>query len=147
MKKEKQKQDEFRTADELERNLFNNLTIAINDSYEKEKIHANSIRIWGYVQTIVASVITFLISIIGYYYHNTKFGLLANTFQENVNNTMKSELGFLRDDLKIYMEEQEERILKKLEERNKQQQQNQESWGSYLKRHTVNVYRYFWPKT
>ncbi|XP_055381644.1 uncharacterized protein LOC129612163 [Condylostylus longicornis] len=152
LKSETKKQIEFNTADEMERQLFNNLTTAINDSYEKEKVHSNFIKILGLMGTLTASVVTLIASAIGHFYHNTKFGLVAKDFKENVTKTIKDENISLKDSIRLEIQTasfKQEKILKeilnsKLNTIN--ETKKSESWTEFFSKYIYSVYYYFIPK-
>lgn len=126
-------------VDDKERLCFINLTSAINSSYEAEKLHSNSLKVWGLVGTCTATLFTFIISLIGYYFHNNRLGAISKEFHEVV----KVEIAALKIDLVKQFEEERmrerERVTKAvvLKENNRMPK---ESWGSWFNRHGKSWY-------
>lgn len=141
LQKEQQAQTEYDSADASERNLFNQLTAAINDSYEKEKIHSNTLRLWGLIGTVITSAVTLILTSIGHYYHTRQLGLVGSKFagNEGLSNELKNVQKELQDFKKILLQNQLQPNIKPI-------MQQTESWGAYISRHSVNVYRWFVPK-
>lgn len=129
-------------VDDKERLCFINLTSAINSSYEAEKLHSNSLKVWGLVGTCTATVFTFIISLIGYYFHNNRLGAISKEF----NDAVKIELNTLKEDLvKLFEEERrQERERMKLDVVLLKEKTGspKESWGSWFSRHGGSWYRW-----
>lgn len=131
-------------VDDKERLSFINLTSAINSSYEAEKLHSNSLKVWGLVGTCTATVFTFIISLIGYYFHNNRLGAMSKEFNEAV----KIELTQLKADIlkELELEREKERRQMRFEreqlmlkEKPKIKVQG-ESWGNWFYRHGKSWY-------
>lgn len=126
-------------VDDKERLSFINLTSAINSSYEAEKLHSNSLKVWGLMGTCTATVFTFIISLIGYYFHNNRLGAMSTEFHEAV----KAELITLKEDLLKQFEQERmyerERITQALVKQEKVKSPK-ESWGSWINRHGKSWY-------
>lgn len=122
-------------VDDKERLCFISLTSAINSSYEAEKLHSNSLKVWGLMGTCTATVFTFIISLIGYYFHNNRLGAMSKEFHE----TVKIELSALKVDLVKQFEEERnrerERIAQEVVVMKQSTNHLKESWGSWLSRH------------
>lgn len=125
-------------VDDKERLCFINLTSAINSSYEAEKLHSNSLKVWGLMGTCTATLFTFIISLIGYYFHNNRLGAISKEFHEAV----KLELTVLKVELAETIEQERRREREKVSQAVvlKENIKPRESWGSWVHRHGKSWY-------
>ncbi|XP_061394552.1 mitochondrial potassium channel-like [Musca vetustissima] len=128
---EKHYSDLYKLADKKEQLLFTEFSAAINASYEKEKLHTNFIKIMSIVGTVASSFIALIFSIFMHTYHQKMF-FSQRTLDENAVNTVKA-LEEKVSDLLIEWNHQ-----KTLMESSRKEEQ--ESWSSYLYRHTRWMY-------
>lgn len=144
LKDEERLQSEYDEADDEERKLFTHLTAAINDSYEKEKVHANTLRLWGLIGTLITSVFTLVLSTIGHYYHTTQLGLVGSKFKDT--ESIHREIRSLRDILLAMQAHSESEVKTKQKGPVANPQASGESWGAYFSRKISGIFRYFYPK-
>ncbi|XP_058454580.1 uncharacterized protein LOC131432364 [Malaya genurostris] len=152
--REKEKNQIFQIVDQEERDLFAHLTSAVKTSHEKERTQANNVKYWSIIGSCVGALLGIIATSINYYYRNTQFEAIKKTTGEGVSRLVLldkklSGLGDSLDYIKEYVslrkiEEDRER-LKALKASEERKQSSKEGWGSYLKRHTVRVYRFFIP--
>ncbi|XP_055541596.1 mitochondrial potassium channel-like [Wyeomyia smithii] len=150
--REKEKNQIFQIVDQEERELFTHLTSAVKTSHEKERTQANNVKYWSIIGSCVGALLGIIATSINYYYRNTQFEAIKQTTGESVSRLAQvqnelSDFGSSLEYIRQYvqtrqLEDDRERRLKAVREPTLK-----EGWGSYFKRHTVRVYRYFIPNT
>lgn len=141
---EKEKNQIFQIVDQEERELFAHLTSAVKTSHEKERTQANNVKYWSIIGSCVGALLGIIATSINYYYRNTQYDTIKKTTKDTVNklDSVDNKLIQLGATLGILKEQIDSmKSLKSTEE----QKKDSESWGSYFKRHTVGIYRYFFP--
>nr|XP_036219532.1 uncharacterized protein LOC106623454 isoform X1 [Bactrocera oleae] len=133
-------QKELAAVDGHEQYLFNAFSVAINDSYEKEKIYTNMIKILGIVGTLLGSFITFVLSVVGFLYNQRKFYTLRKDVQSALTDQVLHKLDKVIEDIKDFQQTVNVKQSMVLTEK------PVESWGSYLNRNTRWIYGWALPK-
>ncbi|XP_075166636.1 uncharacterized protein LOC142238797 isoform X2 [Haematobia irritans] len=132
---EKYFSDQYKEADKKEQILFTEFSTAINDSYEKEKLHTNFIKVISIIGTVASSFIALVYSIFMHSQHQ-KILYAQRSLDDNVVNSIKS------------LENKVSELLTEWKNNNvsmsvKDQRRNVvESWGSFFHRHTRWLYRW-----
>lgn len=133
-------QKELTAVDEHEQYLFNAFSVAINDSYEKEKIYTNMIKVLGIVGTLLGSFITFVLSVVGLLYNQKKFYTLRKDVESAFTDQVLLKLDKVIEDMEDFKEtvnaKQSQVVMEK----------PVESWSSYLNRHTRWTYSWALPR-
>lgn len=111
-------------ADTEERDLFTHLTATVKYSHDKERTQANNVKYWSIIGSLCGALLGIMATTLSFYSRNSQFETTKNSLNET-SNLIRS-------------------LIVKIGDSDKKQE-NSESWGSYLKRHTVNVYRYVIP--
>lgn len=149
--REKEKNQIFQIVDQEERELFSHLTAAVKTSHEKERTQANNVKYWSIIGSCAGALLGIIATSINYYYRNTQFEAIKKTTIDGVGRIMvvDEKLSGVRDSIEYIVkyvalskQEAQERERLRLEE---QKKKSIEGWGSYLKRNTLRVYRYFIP--
>lgn len=152
--REKEKNQIFQIVDQEERDLFSHLTAAVKTSHEKERTQANNVKYWSIIGSCAGALLGIIATSINYYYRNTQFEAIKKTTNEGVSRlTLVDEklsgLGTSLDYIVKYValrkQEDEKERLQAIKATQDQKQPATEGWGSYLKRNTVRVYRFFVP--
>ncbi|XP_017470231.1 PREDICTED: uncharacterized protein LOC108361952 isoform X1 [Rhagoletis zephyria] len=133
-------QRELAVVDEQEQYLFNAFSVAINDSYEKEKIHSNMIKVFGILGTLLGSFITFVLSVVGLLYNQKKLYTLRKDVESSITEQVIQKLDKVAKDLK---EHHQRTYLKEIQHLS---EKPAESWASYVNRHTRWIYSWAIPK-
>lgn len=154
--REKEKHQIFQIVDQEERELFSHLTSSVKTSHEKERTQANNVKYWSIIGSCVGALLGIIATSINYYYRNTQFETIKATTRDGIDRLMQvdgklSQLGDSLDYIKEYIAtrklEDEKRRFLAAKVAEQQGQRSREGWGSYLKRNTVRVYRFFMPNT
>lgn len=148
--REKEKNQIFQIVDQEERELFSHLTAAVKTSHEKERTQANNVKYWSIIGSCAGALLGIIATSINYYYRNTQFETIKKTTSDGVGRLMvvDEKLNGLWDSTKYIVEyvalrkKEDERERLRVEE---QKKKSIEGWGSYVKRNTLRVYRYFIP--
>lgn len=152
--REKEKNQIFQIVDQEERDLFSHLTAAVKTSHEKERTQANNVKYWSIIGSCAGALLGIIATSINYYYRNTQFEAIKKTTGEGISRlTLVDEklkkLGGSLDYIVEYVanrkREDERERLRALEAIDDRKAKAPEGWGSYLKRNTVRVYRFFIP--
>ncbi|XP_058824355.1 mitochondrial potassium channel-like [Topomyia yanbarensis] len=154
--REKEKNQIFQIVDQEERELFSHLTSAVKTSHEKERTQANNVKYWSIIGSCVGALLGIIATSINYYYRNTQFETIKKTGRESVSmlegvdkklSTLGENLDYIKEYVSARKLEDEKIRFAALKANEKQQKKSTagEGWGSYLKRHTVRVYRFFIP--
>ncbi|KAL9923904.1 mitochondrial potassium channel-like [Glossina fuscipes fuscipes] len=123
--KEKNLLESITKVDNEEQHLLNyELTAAINESYEKEKMHAHFIKVLGLLGVILSSILTFLAAFASHIYQQRRFYALREEMESSLVNKLTEPMKTVKE------------MIENLNGANKEK----ESWGSYLKRHTRWTY-------
>ncbi|XP_053696678.1 mitochondrial potassium channel-like [Sabethes cyaneus] len=156
--REKEKNQIFQIVDQEERELFSHLTSAVKTSHEKERTQANNVKYWSIIGSCVGALLGIIATSINYYYRNTQFESIKRTAGESVSRLAQvqdeltgfgSSLEYIRQYVELRKLEDDKERLKaaRMLAEGQHHQRTSEGWGSYLKRNTVRVYRYFIPNT
>lgn len=152
--REKEKNQIFQIVDQEERDLFSHLTAAVKTSHEKERTQANNVKYWSIIGSCVGALLGIIATSINYYYRNTQFDTIKKTTLDGMGrvvvvddkiNSLRSMLGYIVEYVAIKKQEEENERLRAIKMAEEQKRRAGEGWGSYLKRNTVRVYRYFIP--
>lgn len=127
---EKNLSDLYRQIDKKEQSLFAEFSIAINASYEKEKLHTNFIKVISILGTVASSFIALIFSIFMHTYQQRMF-FNQRSLDDSVIKSVKQ----LEDKVSDLLDE----LHNKEELRNKQIE-SKESWASFLHRYTRWTY-------
>lgn len=127
---EKNLSDLYRQIDKKEQSLFAEFSIAINASYEKEKLHTNFIKVISILGTVASSFIALIFSIFMHTYQQRMF-FNQRSLDDSVIKSVKQ----LEDKVSDLLEE----LHNKEQLRNKQIE-SKESWASFLHRYTRWTY-------
>uniref|UniRef100_A0A1B0AEL1 Uncharacterized protein n=1 Tax=Glossina pallidipes TaxID=7398 RepID=A0A1B0AEL1_GLOPL len=123
--KEKNLLESITKVDEEEQHLLNyELTAAINESYEKEKMHAHFIKVLGLLGVILSSFLTFLAAFASHIYQQRRFYALREEMESSLVDKLTEPMKTVKEMIENLNGAKEEK----------------ESWGSYLKRHTRWTY-------
>uniref|UniRef100_A0A2M4BUK1 Uncharacterized protein n=1 Tax=Anopheles marajoara TaxID=58244 RepID=A0A2M4BUK1_9DIPT len=144
LSREKEKNQIFQIIDQEERELFSHLTASVKTSHEKERMQANNVKYWSIIASGVGALLGIIATSINYYFRNTQFETIRKAGEENQRMLleMKRQLGSLETTLGTV---QRQLVARRVAER-PQLARVQESWGSYLRRHTSRFFRFFVPK-
>ncbi|XP_055609083.1 uncharacterized protein LOC129756285 [Uranotaenia lowii] len=158
MAREKEKSQIFQIVDQEERDLFAHLTSAVKTSHEKERTQANNVKYWSIIGSCVGALLGIIATSINYYYRNTQFETIRRLAGDSVDKLgdvdgkllgLIKSVDFVKESIeRARFEEQQRRQREEKERRHYgQASSSAEGWGSYLKRKTVGIYRYFIPNT
>lgn len=154
--REKEKNQIFQIVDQEERELFSHLTAAVKTSHEKERTQANNVKYWSIIGSCVGALLGIIATSINYYYRNTQFETIKKTTSDGVGrlmvvdekvNNLRDLLSYIVEYVTLKRQEEERERLRAIREAEEQKRRATEGWGSYLKRNTARVYRYFIPNT
>lgn len=136
--------------------MFSHLTSAVKTSHEKERTQANNVKYWSIIGSCVGALLGIIATSINYYYRNNQFEIIKRTGEESVTrlvgvNEKIDSLGVTVDNIRqlvVELKLEEDRArLRATEAKAPEQKKSAEGWGSYLRRHTVRIYRFFMPIT
>lgn len=154
--REKEKNQIFQIVDQEERELFSHLTAAVKTSHEKERTQANNVKYWSIIGSCAGALLGIIATSINYYYRNTQFEVIKKTTSDGVGrlvvvdekvNGLRDLLGYIVEYVQLRKLEDERERLRAIREAEEQKRRATEGWGSYLKRNSARVYRYFIPNT
>ncbi|EAT46136.1 AAEL002644-PA [Aedes aegypti] len=154
--REKEKNQIFQIVDQEERELFSHLTAAVKTSHEKERTQANNVKYWSIIGSCAGALLGIIATSINYYYRNTQFETIKRTTSDGVGrlmvvdekvNGLRDLLSYIVEYVTLRKQEEEKERLRALKEAEEQKRRATEGWGSYLKRNSLRVYRYFLPNT
>ncbi|KXJ71471.1 hypothetical protein RP20_CCG020469 [Aedes albopictus] len=154
MAREKEKNQIFQIVDQEERELFSHLTASVKTSHEKERTQANNVKYWSIIGSCVGALLGIIATSINYYYRNTQFEAIKKTTSDGVGrltvvdekiNGLGDLLRYIVEYVAMKKQEDERERLRAIKEAEERKLRAAEGWGSYLKRNTARVYRYFVP--
>ncbi|XP_052863216.1 mitochondrial potassium channel-like [Anopheles cruzii] len=141
--REKEKTQIFQIIDQEERELFSHLTAAVKTSHEKERMQANNVKYWSIIASGVGALLGIVATSINYYFRNTQFETIRKAGEEN--HRMLLEVQRKLSGLEHTVGTVHRQLIAKRVAEKPVSRVN-ESWGSYLRRHTSRFFRFFIPK-